>query len=133
VIRHDAGDEPSQGIGPAASADLGPSPPAQLAVPAPPPSQWQFSFTPYLWLPWMTGDVVVKGRTLDVSVDPAQLIDHLDWPVILPAWMSHAEARRGPLKLIQRHRLGRCHRLGRLQQDVPRQESGRDIRRRYRR
>ena len=71
MIRHDAGDEPSQGIGPAASADLGPSPPAQLAVPAPPPSQWQFSFTPYLWLPWMTGDVVVKGRTLDVSVDPA--------------------------------------------------------------
>src|SRR5262245_38397865 len=33
--------------GPAASADLGPSPPAQLAAPAPPPSQWQFSFTPY--------------------------------------------------------------------------------------
>lgn len=84
---------------PAASADLGPSP-AQLAVPAPPPSQWQFSFTPYLWLPWMTGDVVVKGRTLDVSVDPAQLIDHLDWPVIVPAWMSHAEARRGPLSLF---------------------------------
>jgi hypothetical protein len=48
----------------------------------------------------MTGDVVVKGRTLDVSVDPAQLIDHLDWPVIVPAWMSHAEARRGPLSLF---------------------------------
>jgi len=48
----------------------------------------------------MTGDVVVKGRTLDVSVDPAQLIDHLDWPVIVLAWMSHAEARRGPLSLF---------------------------------
>src|SRR5262245_29979349 len=85
---------------PAASADLGPPPPAQLAVPAPPPSQWQFSFTPYLWLPWMTGDVVVKGRTLDVAVDPAQLIDHLDWSDIVPAWMSHAEARCGPLSLF---------------------------------
>jgi hypothetical protein len=48
----------------------------------------------------MTGDVVVKGRTLDVAVDPAQLIDHLDWSDIVPAWFSHAEARRGPLSLF---------------------------------
>jgi hypothetical protein len=48
----------------------------------------------------MTGDVVVKGRTLDVAVDPAQLIDHLDWSDIVPAWMSHIEARRGPLSLF---------------------------------
>jgi hypothetical protein len=81
------------------SADLGPEP--REPLPAPPSSsQWQFSFTPYLWLPWMTGDVVVKGRALDVSVDPAQLIDHLNWPDIVPAWMSHAEARRGPLSLF---------------------------------
>ena len=75
----------------------------------------------------MTGDVVVKGRTLDVAVDPAQLIDHLNWPDIVPAWMSQAEGRRGPLSLFNDIRLGR------LQQDVPRQESGRDIWRRYRR
>jgi hypothetical protein len=80
------------------SADLGAEP--TLPQPAPPLSQWQFSFTPYLWLPWMTGDVVVKGRTLDVAVDPAQLIDHLDWSDIVPAWFSHAEARRGPLSLF---------------------------------
>ena len=67
---------------------------------APPPSQWQFSFTPYAWLPWISGDVVVKGRTLDVAVDPAQIIDYLNWPDIVPAWMSHAEARRGPLSLF---------------------------------
>jgi hypothetical protein len=85
---------------PGLSADLGPEPRYQLPQPAPPLSQWQFSFTPYLWLPWMTGDVVVKGRTLDVAVDPAQLIDHLNWPDIVPAWMSHAEARRGPLSLF---------------------------------
>ena len=86
--------------GPASSADLGPSPPAQLAAPAPPLSQWQFSFTPYAWLPWISGDVVVKRRTLDVAVDPAQIIDNLNWPAIVPAWFSYAEARRGPLSLF---------------------------------
>jgi len=87
-------------IVPALSADLGPQRFEPLAEPAPPLSQWEFSFTPYLWLPWMSGDVVVKGRTLDVAVDPAQLIDHLNWPDIVPAWMSHAEARRGPVSLF---------------------------------
>jgi hypothetical protein len=67
---------------------------------APPPSGWQISVTPYLWLPWMTGDVVIKGRALDVAIDPAQLIDHLNWPDIVPAWMSHIEAKRGPLSLF---------------------------------
>jgi hypothetical protein len=84
----------------ALSADLGPQPREPLAEPVPPLSQWQFSFTPYLWLPWISGDVVVKGRGLDVAVDPAQVIDHLNWPDIVPAWMSYAEARRGPLSLF---------------------------------
>jgi hypothetical protein len=87
-------------MAPGLSADLGPEAPYQLPQPVPSLSQWQFTFTPYLWLPWMTGDVVVKGRTLDVAVDPAQLIDHLNWPDIVPAWMSHAEARRGPLSFF---------------------------------
>ena len=86
--------------GPAASADLGPPPGEQLVEPAPPLSQWQFSFTPYLWLPWISGNMVVKGRGLDVAVDPSQIINHLDWPTIVPAWMSYAEARRGPLSLF---------------------------------
>ena len=85
---------------PAVSADLGPQPVEPLAEPAPPLSQWQLSFTPYLWLPWISGDVVVKGRTLDVAVDPAQVIDALNWPDIVPALMSYAEARRGPLSLF---------------------------------
>jgi len=85
---------------PAKSADLGPPPGEQLVEPAPPLSQWQFSFTPYLWLPWISGNLVVKGRGLDVAVDPSQLLDHLDWPTIVPAWMSYAEARRGPLSLF---------------------------------
>jgi hypothetical protein len=87
-------------IVPATSADLGPQPVEPLAPPASPLSQWQFSFTPYLWLPWMTGDVTIKGRTADVNVDPSQLIDALNWPDIVPAWMSHIEARRGPLSLF---------------------------------
>jgi hypothetical protein len=86
--------------GPAKSADLGPQPQEQLVEPAPLPSQWQFTFTPYGWLPWISGDAVVKGRGLDVAVDPIDIIDHLDWPTILPAWMSYAEARRGPLSLF---------------------------------
>ena len=44
--------------------------------------------------------MVVKGRTLDVAVDPAQIIDALNWPDIVPAWFSYTEARRGPLSLF---------------------------------
>jgi hypothetical protein len=87
-------------IVPATSADLGPQPREPLVEPAPLPSQWQFSFTPYLWLPWILGDLVVKGRPLDVAIDPADIINHLDWPSIVPAWMSYMEARRGPLSLF---------------------------------
>jgi hypothetical protein len=86
--------------GSALSADLGSQPREPLIEPAPPLSQWQFSFTPYLWLPWISGDLVLKGRGFDVAVDPSQIINHLDWPIIVPAWMSYAEARRGPLSLF---------------------------------
>ena len=82
--------------GPARATDLY-TPPEPIP---PPPSGWQVSFTPYLWLPWMTGNVMIKGRNLDVAIDPAQLIDALNWPDIVPAWMSHIEARRGPLSLF---------------------------------
>jgi hypothetical protein len=85
---------------PAKSADLGPPPGEQLVEPAPPLSQWQFTFTPNFWLPWISGNMVVKGRDLDVAVDPSQIIDHLDWPSVVPAWMSYVEARRGPLSLF---------------------------------
>ena len=87
-------------IVPATSADLGPQPVEQLPQPVPPLSQWQFSFTPYAWLPWISGDVVVKGRPFDVAIDPSDLITHLDWSDIVPVWMSYTEARRGPLTLF---------------------------------
>jgi len=74
-------------------ADLGsgPLPPPISAPPAP----WTLSFTPYAWLPFLQGDVTVKGRTVNVDVDPFELLDHLD---SVP-FMGYTEARRGPLAL----------------------------------
>ena len=43
---------------PGLSADLGPEPREQLPQPVPPLSQWEFSFTPYLWLPSMSGPLL---------------------------------------------------------------------------
>ncbi len=82
--------------GKAASADLGGTDQPKSVTT---PNQWSFSFTPYGWIPWLSGDMVVKGRAFDVAVDPVQLVEHLDWST-LPAWMSYAEARRGPLSLF---------------------------------
>jgi len=82
--------------GAAASADLGGT---DQPKPVAAPSKWSFSFTPNGWIPWLSGDMVVKGRAFDVAVDPIQLFEHLDWST-LPAWMSYAEARRGPLSLF---------------------------------
>jgi hypothetical protein len=75
------------------AADLG-SGPALPPIGAP-PSPWTLNVTPYGWLPFLQGDVTVKGRTVDVDVNPFQLLDHLD---AVP-WMSYIEARRGPLAL----------------------------------
>jgi hypothetical protein len=76
------------GAGMAASAEL--SAGVKSGVPA---SQWRLSFTPYGWLPFLTGDQTVKGRTVGLDVDPIQVIDHLEHA----PWMSYAEARNGPL------------------------------------
>lgn len=74
-------------------ADLGsgPLPPPLSAPPAP----WTLSFTPYAWLPFLQGDITVKGRTVNVDVDPFELLDHLE----RVPFMSYTEARRGPLAL----------------------------------
>ncbi len=81
---------------PAASADLGGSPPRELAAAE---SPWSFTFTSYGWVPWMSGSMAVKGRSFDVQADPSQILGHLDWST-LPAWMSYAEARNGPIGLF---------------------------------
>jgi len=60
-----------------------------------PPGQWAFSFTPYSWATWLKGDQTVRGRTVEVNVNPIELIEDLD---TVP-FMGYAEARRGPIAL----------------------------------
>ena len=71
----------------AASADLGAG--AETA------NQWKLSFTPYGWLPWLRGEQTVKGRTVELDVDPIQVMDHLE----RVPFMGYAEARNGALIL----------------------------------
>jgi hypothetical protein len=59
------------------------------------PSPWTVTVTPYLWLPWLQGDVTVKGVTGSLYVNPYQVLEHLER---MP-WMSYVEARNGPLIL----------------------------------
>jgi len=82
--------------GPARGADLGAAEHPRAVTSA---NDWSFAFTTYGWIPWMSGNMSVKGRPLDVNVDPSQIFGHLDWST-LPAWMSYAEARRGPIGLF---------------------------------
>ena len=85
--------------GPAASADLGGGEDSASAAPVAQPSDWTFAFTTYGWLPWISGDVTVKGRSFDVDMSAGQVVDALDWSGI-PAWFSYAEARNGRLTLF---------------------------------
>jgi hypothetical protein len=61
--------------GPAAAADLQYS----QGAPTKSPSDWTLSFTTYGWLPWISGDLGIKGRSFDVDVTPSQVVDALDW------------------------------------------------------
>jgi hypothetical protein len=72
--------------GTAASADLGSD-----VKPLAPANQWKLTFTPYGWLPWLRGEQTVKGRTVELDVDPIQVIDHLE----RAPFMGYAEARNG--------------------------------------
>jgi hypothetical protein len=75
-------------ISPAKSADLGPS----YAAPAPQPSGWQFSFTPYGWATSINGDVTARGHKVDVNESFIDIVEKSD---SLLAWMSYFEARNG--------------------------------------
>src|SRR5262245_2072607 len=78
------------GLEAAFAADLGSGPAPLPSVPA---RAWTVSVTPYAWLPFLQGAVTVKGRTVDIDVNPFQLLEHLD---AVP-FMGYAEARKGPL------------------------------------
>jgi hypothetical protein len=70
-----------------AAADLGRAP-----EPVSAPSQWTLTVTPYGWATWLEGDQTVKGRTVQISADPIDVIDALD----RVPFMGSAEARKGP-------------------------------------
>jgi hypothetical protein len=63
------------------------------AEPVAPANPWTLTFTPYGWVTWLHGDPTVRGRTVEVQVDPIELIEHLE---TVP-FMGYAEARKGTL------------------------------------
>lgn len=73
---------------PATAADLGGgTPPPPVAAHSP----WIISVTPYAWLPFLHGDVTIRGRAADIDVNPREVLENLE---AVP-WMSYMEARRG--------------------------------------
>ena len=44
--------------------------------------------TPYGWLPFLNGDQTIRGRTVDIDVNPIEVLEHLD----AAPWMSYVEA-----------------------------------------
>lgn len=83
----------------AMSADLGVERMTADVASAKSPSPWTFTFTTYGWLPWIAGDLTIKGRSFDVDISAGQVVDALDWSGI-PAWFSYAEARNGRVVLF---------------------------------
>lgn len=100
ILRHSAGALcvaliASLTIPPAFAADLG----GKNVESMPDIGPWSFAFTTYGWIPWISGDMTIRGRSFDVQADPSAILGHLDWDTI-PAWMSYAEARNGPIGLF---------------------------------
>jgi len=62
---------------------------------APAPSGWTYQFTPYGWVPWVSGDAVVRGRSFSVEETPVEVLEDLNF-----AWMSYQQAKNGPLTLF---------------------------------
>lgn len=62
---------------------------------APAPSGWTYQFTPYGWVPWVTGDAVIKGRSFTVSETPIEVLEQVN-----TVWMSYQQAKNGPLTLF---------------------------------
>lgn len=74
-----------------AYADGVEAPPKLVAA----PSGWTYQFTPYGWVPWVSGDAVVRGRSFSVNVTPIEVLEDLRF-----AWMSYQQAKNGPLTLF---------------------------------
>jgi len=46
---------------------------------APAPNGWTYQLTPYGWVPWVTGDAVIKGRSFGVSETPIEVLSRSTW------------------------------------------------------
>jgi hypothetical protein len=70
------------------------------AVSSPPffNSPWKFEVEPYVWLPAIQGDVIVRGRTADIDLDLGDTLELLFEDFKFAA-MGRAEARKGNLLL----------------------------------
>lgn len=53
-------------------------------------NQWRFLIIPYAWLPWIDGDITVKGQESSIKVSPGDLIRALQ-----AVFQLHAEAAKG--------------------------------------
>jgi len=58
-------------------------------------SGWEYQFTPYGWLPWLSGNATIRGRHFKVASNPVQILEHLDF-----AWMSYMQAKKGPVTVF---------------------------------
>ena len=74
-----------------AYADGVQAPPKLVAA----PSGWTYQFTPYGWVPWVSGDAVVRGRNFSINETPIEVLEELTF-----AWMSYPQAKNGPLTLF---------------------------------
>lgn len=61
------------------------------------PCDWKFDASFFLWLPGMTGDVTVRGRTVEVDSTPLDVFDVLDKVEFIFA--GQIRAYRGPWSL----------------------------------
>ncbi len=56
---------------------------------------WTVSLTPYVWATFLSGSSTVRGRTVDVDVNPIQVIGHLE----RVPFFGYGEMRKGPFAL----------------------------------
>ena len=68
---------------------------ATIKTPAP-PSPWQFQFTPYVWMPFVTGETQIGSTTSGVNTNFVDIFRRADR--IYP-WMSYQELRNGPFSI----------------------------------
>lgn len=51
--------------------------------------QWRFLVAPYAWLPWISGDMTIKGQDVAVSTKPDELLK-----ILQAVFQVHAEAAK---------------------------------------